>query len=492
MRILQTNSPQYRAGGTGSRDVDGQVEIPASAPLGKPMPRVLSLALAACALCAPASRAHAQISLNTAVDLALTNNPRIKMAQADAARAQAALSESKDVYIPSLNAGAGLGQAYGYSPNPPTLFNFTAGSLVYGASQFSYIRSAHAGLSAAQLALEDVREAVAEDAALTFVALDKDQRREQALNQQSNDAEKLVEIVSDRFDAGQDTRIDLTQAKLTAAQIRLNTLHAHDDTANDTAHLQRIMGIPAGPLQVAGGFPATPFPADIASQQQGALANASVASAFASARAKLQQANGDSRFLYRPQISLVIQYSRYATFTNAFISLQNEYKNPTTGNTTIGANEEVIGVQIGLPLFDKARKAKARETAAEAVHSLQEAENAQITVLDAQTRLSHTITELQARAEVATLQEQLAQQQLDIVDFQLTHPNPGTPPMTPKDQQNQRIGERDKYLDLVETNFELQQAEISLLRQTGRLREWLHQAALTQSPSVSSPAQPHP
>jgi outer membrane protein TolC len=408
------------------------------------------------------------------------------MAQADAAKAKAALAETRDVYIPSLNAGAGLGQAYGYSPNPPTLFTFNAGSLVYNASQFSYIRSAKAGLSAAELALADVRESVAEDTANTFLALDKDQKREQTLGQQSAYAQRLVQIVSDRFDAGQDTGIDLTSARLTAAQIRLNLLRAEDDTANDTIHLQRIIGVPAtGTLRAEGGFPSVPVPAYV-TPSGGTFANASVASAFQNATAKLQQASGDSHFLYRPQVSLVVQYSRYATFTNSFKTLQTQYPG-------IGANEEVIGVQIGLPLYDKFRKAKARESTAEAARALHEAENAQINVLDGQTRLSHSIAELQARAEVATLEQQLAQQQLDVLQVQLNAPNPnGGPPANPKDEQNQRIGERDKYLAVIDSAFQLQQAEISLLRQTGRLEEWLHQAALTTTPAAPSSVQPHP
>ena len=66
-----------------------------------------------------------------------------------------------------------------------------------------------------------MREAVAEDTALAFVALDHDQQREQVVGQQCDFATTLVSIVESRVDAGQDSAIDLTQAKLTAAQLRL-------------------------------------------------------------------------------------------------------------------------------------------------------------------------------------------------------------------------------------------------------------------------------
>src|ERR1035437_2223817 len=166
---------------------------------------LLPVALAVAA--AMAAPAQGQMSLTPAVDMALHSNPRVQSALADVWKAQAVLSEAHDVYIPAITAGAGLGQAYGYLPNPPTLFTVNAGSLVYNASQIFYIRSARAGLNAAQLSLRDVRETVAQDTALAFLALAHDQQREQVIRQQTGFAETLVTIVQQRVDAGQDSQI---------------------------------------------------------------------------------------------------------------------------------------------------------------------------------------------------------------------------------------------------------------------------------------------
>jgi outer membrane protein TolC len=421
--------------------------------------------------------ANAQISLTTAVDLALNSNPRVQGAKADVDRARAQLSQAHDVYVPSLAIGAGLGQSYGYSPQPPTLFTFTGGSLVYSSSQFSYIRSANAAINAAQLALEDTREVVAQDTALAFVALDHDQQREKVVSQQAGYADALVTIVQKRVDAGQDTPIDLTQAKLTAAQLRLTTLHAGDETASDREHLAHLIGLPAASLSADSDFPPSPIPLDApTSNDVHGFANAAVASAFANAEARRQQAEGEATFRFRPQINLVAAYNRYATFTDSFAALQKL-------NGTIKADEGVFGVQITLPVFDKGRAAKARETAADATKAFRDAQNAQIDALDSQSRLRHSISELQAQAEVATLQQQLAQQQLDVLKVQLQSGNgsPDSPQMTPKDEQKARIAERDKYLSVIDASFQLRQAEIQLLRQTGQLETWL-KSALSAKP----------
>lgn len=440
--------------------------------------------LAALALLTFGASAKAQVSLTSAVDLAIRNSPRVKMSEADLAKANVILNESKDVYIPSLTAGAALGQAYGYSPYPPTLFTLDSSSLVYSSSQFSYIRSARAGIDAALLALADTRETVAEDAALAFIAVDHDQRREEVLRQQVEYSARLLQIVQDRYDAGQDSRIDLTNAKLAHAKVRLAQLRATDETLADRAHLGRLIGMSADSLRAEGGFPVAP----VATPQPAAstiYANASVASAFANAKAKQLQAHGDSRFLYRPQISFVAQYNRYATFTNSFKALQNTY-------TGLAANDEAFGVRINIPLLDRLRRSKGIESTADATKALHEAEFAQLNVLDAQSKLSHNIELLQAQADVATLDQQVAQQQLEVIQAQLQSQAVTPQPMTPKDEQNSRIAEREKYLAVIDNDFQLQQAHVSLLRQTGRLQDWLHHTSISSDVPVPPATQPHP
>jgi len=442
------------------------------------------LALAAMLLLCGLSHLNAQVSITSAVDLAIRNSPRIKMSESDVAKAQAALTESKDVYVPAVSAGAALGQAYGYSPYPPTLFTLSASSLAYSSSQFSYIRAARAGVDAAMQALADARETVAEDAALTFLAVDHDQQREDVLRGEAEHSARLLQIVQDRFDAGQDSSMDLTNAKLASARLRLAQLRAADDSATDRSHLAHLIGISTEALRAEGGFPSGPVPG-AENPTTGSYANSAVASAFANARAKQFQTNGDAHFLYRPQISFVAQYNRYATFTNAFKNLQNSY-------TGLTADNEAFGVQITIPLLDRLRQSKAMESAADATHALHEAEFAQFNVLDAQSKLSHNIDVLQAQAEVAELEQQLAQQQLEIVQLQLKSANSSPQPLTPKDEQNAQLAEREKYLAVIDNAFQLHQAQVSLLRQTGHLEDWLRHAGVTTLPASPSTPQAHP
>ncbi len=430
---------------------------------------VLRITAALTVASAAVATAHAQISLTTAVDLALRSNPRVRVAEADVLKARAALSESRDVYIPSIVGGSGLGYSYGFPIGQPSIFNFSAQSLVFNFSQHDYIRAARSGLVSANLALADARQAVAEDTALTYIALDHDRERRSALTQQRGFATQLLSIVQARLDAGQDTPIDLTSARLSSAQLRLTLLHTEDEEAVDQLRLAHLTGLPPeGLTTLPGSIPdiSTPAPSTYA---PGAAPSPAVDAAFANARAKREIAFGDARYLYRPQIAFGAQYSRFARYNNYDVYYQHFQQN----------NAEV-GIQITVPFLDMGHKAKARESAADALHAEREAEQLRDQFTEGRLRVQRTSLELAARAEIAALDQQLAQQQLDILLVQLNSGNPNGAQMTPKDEQNSRIAEREKYLAVVDARFQMQQAEINLLRQTGELEPWLKSVAKSQ------------
>jgi len=444
------------------------------------MIRIFRLCIACCAFASAAVPARAQISFTTAIDLALKSNPKVLTAHADVDKAVAAVQQLRDAYIPAIVGGSGLGPpSYGFPLGQPSIFNITAQSLVFSYSQRDYLRAAQAALDAANLNLKDIREGVAEDAAITYLALDRDVQRQAALEQQQGFASRLVSIVQERLDAGQDTPIDLTTSQLTAAQIRLARLRAEDETTADQAHLARLIGLPARDLVTAdNSVPALPNPAsqDLTNPDQ--VTSPAVDSAYAVARSKRETAFGEARYLWRPQITFDGQYSRFAKFNN----LQDYY-------FRFQQNNAAVGVQITVPLYDMAHRAKAREAAADASHAEHEADTLRDQFFDSRLRARHTAAELSTRAEIAALDQQLARQQLDILLVQLKAGtgNLSGPQMSPKDEQTARIAEREKFVAVLNANFEAAEAQISLMRAAGELDTWLA-AAVHALPSA--PAKP--
>jgi outer membrane protein TolC len=448
------------------------------------MIRLLRLCVAFSGFAFVVAPAYAQISFSTAVALALKNSPKVLTAQADVDKALATVQQIRDAFIPNIVGGSGVGPpSYGFPLGVPSIFNITSQSLVFSYSQHDYIRAAQAALDATRLNLKDIRAGVAEDTAITYLALDRDLQRQAALQEQQGFSDRLVSIVQQRLDSGQDTPIDLTTSRLTTAQIRLARLRAEDETAADQAHLARLIGLPAQALGTTSSS-VPPFPATSSDLNDTTpLTSPAVESAYAVARSKRETAFGDARYLWRPQIYFQGQYSRFAKYTN----IQDYY-------LRFQQNNAAVGVQITVPLYDVAHRAKEREAAADAARAQHEADSIRDQFFDSRIRARHTAAELSARTEIATLDQQLARQQLDIMLVQLKAGtgNLAGPQMTPKDEQTARIAEREKFVALLNANFEAQQAAIGLLRTTGDLEAWISAATHTQAaPSVQAlPAAP--
>ncbi len=439
------------------------------------MTRLLRLCVAFSAFASATAPAYAQISFSTAVGLALKSSPKVLTAQADVDKALAALQQLRDAYIPNIVGGSGVGPpSYGYPLGQPSIFNITSQSLVFSYSQRDYLRAAQAALDATRLNLKDIREGVAEDTAVTYLALDRDMQRQAALQEQQGFSDRLVSIVQERLDAGQDTPIDLTTCRLTAAQIRLARLRAEDETAADQAHLARLIGLPAQGIGTTSSsvpaFPATSSDLTAATM----ITSPAVESAYAVARSKRETAFGEARYLWRPQIYFQGQYSRFAKYTN----IQDYY-------LRFQQNNAAVGVQITVPLYDVAHRAKEREAAADAARAQHEADSIRDQFFDSRLRARHTAAELSTRAEIATLDQQLAQQQLGVMLVQLKagSGNLSGPQMTPKDEQTARITEREKFVAVLNANFEAQQAAINLLRAAGELETWIA-ASLHDQPTA--------
>jgi len=89
------------------------------------------------------------------------------------------------------------------------------------------------------------------------------------------------------------------------------------------------------------------------------------------------------------------------------------------------------------------------------------------------------LRELDAQAEVASLKQQIADEGLKSVLAQLEVGNgqtgtPGAPPqLSPTVEQQARIDERQKYLDALDSGFDLSKARLNLLRALGHMQDWL-------------------
>ncbi len=408
-------------------------------------PILLGLALAA----AP-TLLSAQVSLATVVDLAQRNSSAVKLAEADVQKAQAALAQTQDAYIPNFVIGSTIGYSHGFPTGQPSVGSATMQSLVFSYSQRQYTKAARAGLDAANLSLKDAREQVALDASTTYIELDTVNRELEAARQQETFAGGLVRIEEQRTEAGVDSDLDLLQTRLKVAQLKLQRLHLETRAATLAKQLAVLTGMPAGSI-LPDHASIPEIPAVTAEEAPRSLLGIDAAGAIA--RSKQLQAKGDDLSWRRPQIGFGAVYNYDSNELNDY----QKFYQPQT----FTPNNVSFGLQITFPFFDFALRAKAKQSAADALRATVEAEQAQRQNDVQIASLTGSLRELDALAEVASLKQQIADEQLKTVLTQLELGNgaetgPGAQPqLTPKAEQLARIDERQKYEDALDASLDL-------------------------------------
>ena len=413
--------------------------------------------------------ATAQLSLYSTVDLARRNSPAVRIAQADVIKAAAALSETRDAYVPSLTAGSAAGYSYGFLGGVPSVFNAQIQSLLISFSQPDYIRAARAGLHTATLNLQDALDQVELDGALDYLQLNTITQQLGALDQEAAYAEKLHTIEQDRLSAGVESEIAATRAELVAAQADLKRVDLQAQAALLRKRLSDLTGLPEDALKPE---PKSVPPAPIGEERLPAGRTAGVDAGFSNAVSRHYTAHGDARQNYRPQIGFAFTYDLLDTNLNDYSQYYNS-------RYPLHPNNFGIAAQIVFPLFNAATNAHARGTAADAVHADEQAVQGRELNEEQAVQLRQSFPELRAQTRIADLQAKLASQQLEAVLLELAHPpaNPTAAPLTPVDEMQARIGERMRYSDALDAHFALLKAQLSLLRVTGGLAQWINTGA---------------
>lgn len=434
-----------------------------------------SLALVGCILAfgAPVA-ASAQVSLSTAVFLAQRHSTAVRIAEADFMKSAAALSETRDAYVPSVNFTSGLPAvpSVGFLGGLPSIFSASMQSLVFSPAQFQYIHAAQSGLRAASLNLKDAQEQAALDASTAYIELDTVQSELAAAKDQQEYADRAIAVEQERSEAGVDPLNDLLQAKLTAAELKLRRIHLESRASVLAKQLSVLTELPVSAI-VPDHASIPEIPQVHGESLQGEPP--SIESARMVADSKLKVAKGDSQYTLRPQISFSAQYARYTTLLN---NADSYYERPLKSDN-FGS-----GFNIQIPLFDIAHRAKAKQSSADALRATVEAEQAQRQNEVQIAILTGNIRELDTTAEIASLKQQIAGEQLKTVQAQLAYGNgsSSTPQLSPKAEQSALIDERQKTIDALDSGFDLSKARLGLLRALGHMDDWLR---LLPSPAMS-------
>ena len=446
----------------------------------KPSSRGVLLCVTCAIILLPVPSRAEPLPLRSIVELALSHATGAAIAAADEQRAAAAYREVRDNYIPQITFGAGLGPpSYGFplslEGQPPSLFNINAQSSLWNPSLRQFLKAAKVDTTVATLRTKDQRNQIIQDAAQSYAELAKWEQRLERLRQTEEDENKMVAAVAERVKEGVDSEIGGTKARLSAARVRLRIAEAQGAADVLREHLSKLTGLPAANIQtdpdsIPAPPPAPATPEDV--PNFAAETSPSVEAAIQQARAQYLRARGEHKALW-PSFDFAAQYALLSTFNN-FQDYYIPSKPCVVGGVSVlcvtdkfRQSNASVGVSIRFPLFNASQRARARAADANALKASKQAEAAKNQVSEETLRLQRSVAQLQAAHDVAELEAEIAQKNLTAV---LTRVDAGTANLHDLDDARTQVSER--FITLQDVSFELQRAQLGLLRSTGDLENW--------------------
>ncbi len=411
----------------------------------------------------PSLLAEPPLTLRHAVELALKHANGIAISAADEQHASAAYRELRNSYIPQLTAGAGLGWTDGFPLSlegaAPSLFNVTAQSALLNPALGNFIHAAQSDVAVSAFRSKDQRNQVIQDVVLSYAELVKWEQRLTQLHEAETAEEKMAAAVAQRVREGIDSAVEDTKAHLSVARVHLRFTEASGAAEVLRERLSKLTGLPALSIQVDPDSvpvpPAIQEDADLLSKAT--EANPTVQAAVEHARAQYLREKGEKRSLW-PSMDFAAQYANLATYNN-----YQKFYQPRT----FQPNNITIGVALHFPFFNYAQHARIQEAEADALKARKQADAARNQTSEETMRLQRSVTQMQAARDVAELEYEIAQKNVEAVQTRMESSS-----ATLHDLDDARTQASERLIALQDVSFELERSQVALLRTTGNLEAW--------------------
>ncbi len=411
----------------------------------------------------PISLLAEPLTMKHAVELALLHANGIAISAADEQHASASYRELRNSYIPQLNAGAGIGWSDGFplslEGSAPSLFNVTAQSALLNPALKDFIHAAQSDAKVSAFQTKNQRNQTIQDTVLSYAELEKWEQRLDRLHEIYPDVQKMVAAVADRVQAGIDSEIEGSRARLSLARVRLRLAEASGAADVLRQRLSKLTGLPAAAIEIdADSVPALPTPKeDDDSSAKDVASNPAVQAAVEHARAQYLRVEGERRSLW-PSMDFAAQYALLSTYNN-----YQKFYQPGS----FQPNNATVGVAIHLPFLNLAQHAKIQEAEADALKAKEQAQAARNQASEETLRLQRGVTQMQAAHDVAELEYEIAQKNVEAVETRMKSGSANL-----HDLDNARSQSSEKLIALQDVTFELERNQVELLRSTGSLESW--------------------
>ncbi len=406
------------------------------------------------------SAAGPVLTLQEAVRLALARGPDFSLAQAEAARAAAALKETRSFNLPQIVTGSGLAYNNGFPLSiegaAPSIVQVGVNQSIFSTKNKNLIHEAESSTVASQAGAEGARNSLVARTILLYSELHQARLSLPILEEQEDAAARNLQTIETLLKAGKALPLERTQATVFVANIAQQVLVARERVRLAETGLRALTGLPEGRS-------IRTEPPELKSEllslstdtlyQRALEANPTIREAEATLRAKEFHLRSDQGDRY-PQIGIVGEYALFSRTNN-----YQDYFNKFTRHNYL------LGLSIQYPIFDGNR------TAARIAQSRQDTEVARLRVQrmqsDLRMDLEHGISDLRiargalvlAQLEVTASEEKMRQDETLLEAGRIE-------PKEVESARSELLGKRAAAIEAEKILFERQ---VALLQTSGTL-----------------------
>jgi outer membrane protein TolC len=256
--------------------------------------------------------------------------------------------------------------------------------------------------------------------------------------------------------AGYELPIEVTRAQLTAAQVEQRTAQLEDQEETAADQLRLLLGLePDQPIEVSAENIPPAADQTISNLVAEALRNNPEVKVAESERVASEERLRGERGGYWPTIGLIGQYNLLAKFNN-YDQFFNKFQR----------NNFIVGIDVKIPIFASHTGASVSFAQANLTASQMQVENKRAQVSLDVRHQARQAREMDMNREVARLQLELAQQNLQVLQSQFQQGRASI-----RDLEAGQLDENEKWLAFLDAEYAHQQSELDLLRTTGQLAQ---------------------
>lgn len=411
-----------------------------------------------------AAAAPRVLTLDETVNLALEHSPQLTLARVQYNVAKNTAGVARAEFRPNLYTGSGAAYTNGFPTTPggaaPAIFQMSYTQSIFDKEKSGELHADEEFAKNKQLEYDNQRGTVIVQAASTYLELADVQKSLALLQSAYDSSQRIVDLAKQREAAGLELPVNVTQDELQSAKLAQELLLYQGRQDALSEQIRDMTGIPAGiPLQASmeeiPSSESMEFASNVLTEAVDHSAAIREAENYQRAREELLRG---AKGAYWPTVSLIGEYSVLSKINNYQEFFQRFQRNNVTA-----------GVSVTIPIFaarTSANVALAKSDLDEANLDLLEAKRVVQEGAEQQVR---TLKEADAAKEVARLDLQLAQEQLQNAQSDF---NQGRATLAQLEQAH--VVENQKWLAFLDADLGREKAQLNLLNATGQLAQVFH------------------